>query len=111
MRRSKVWQIANKEKSRVHAKRKNLKKNYGVSLEWYESQKKLQNNLCAICKNPETAKIRETIKELSVDHNHKTEQIRGLLCSDCNRGLGLFKESILYLESAIKYLENYHSSR
>jgi len=44
-------------------------------------------------------------RELSVDHNHETNKIRGLLCNHCNIGLGNFKDSTTLLSLAIEYLE------
>ena len=69
---------------------------------------KIQNNVCAICKNPETAKDKKTncVRRMAIDHDHNTGAIRGLLCSNCNNGLGRFKDSRDYLQSAIKYLNN-----
>ena len=60
-----------------------------------------QDNACAICKVSAT----ELRRELSVDHNHDTGAIRGLLCSACNTGLGLFKDNTRFLFAAIEYLE------
>ena len=54
-----------------------------------------------ICKAPETLQN----KNLAVDHCHKTGKVRGLLCSKCNKGLGLFKDSKELLTTAIEYLE------
>lgn len=59
-----------------------------------------QGNKCAIC--GDISKIR-----LAIDHNHSNKKIRGLLCKDCNFGLGNFKDSKKNLTSAIKYLEKY----
>ncbi len=56
-----------------------------------------QQGGCAICKAPASV--------LSVDHCHSTGQIRGLLCDNCNHGIGCFKDNILVLQSAIAYLE------
>jgi protein-arginine kinase activator protein McsA len=62
-----------------------------------------QNNSCAICGiNGEELK-----RKLSVDHNHETNQVRGLLCNSCNLGLGQFKDSVVFLSCAIEYLERY----
>jgi hypothetical protein len=65
-----------------------------------------QNNVCAICKNPETQlkKNYKKVKMLSVDHCHRTGKIRGLLCHKCNTGLGSFMDSIKNLKSAVDYL-------
>lgn len=44
------------------------------------------------------------IEKLHIDHDHTTMKVRGFLCGNCNRGLGLFNDSILFLERAIEYL-------
>lgn len=80
----------------------NLKVRYGISLLQKMDMKKAQNNLCSICKN----KLKPGNKD-SVDHCHKTGKIREILCSDCNRGLGGFKDSIQTLENAIQYLKRH----
>lgn len=68
-----------------------------------------QNGVCAICHGPEEqkirgAKVKDAFIKLSVDHDHKTGRIRGLLCSKCNRGLGLFRDNPKILKKAIHYL-------
>jgi hypothetical protein len=75
--------------------------------ETYYSMLEKQNNLCAICKNPETQLKKKTnkVKMLSVDHCHSTGKIRGLLCHTCNTGLGSFKDSETIMHSAIDYLK------
>lgn len=79
-----------------------LKRKYGISLEEYDSILNNQNGVCAICNRQETAE-RNTF--LSVDHCHKENKIRGLLCNNCNRALGLFGDNIELLKSAIEYLK------
>jgi hypothetical protein len=65
----------------------------------------LQNGVCAICGKEEYSKDRiGNIKQLCVDHDHTTGKIRGLLCNNCNRGLGFFQDSSEYLKSAIAFL-------
>jgi Recombination endonuclease VII len=59
-----------------------------------------QNGTCAICGREEWEKV----KVLGVDHDHKTGRVRGLLCTDCNMGLGKFKDDPALLRKAIKYL-------
>lgn len=71
---------------------------YGITeFEWQDLQKK-QGNLCAICGGKQPGKV------LCIDHNHATGAVRGLLCGNCNVGLGNFKDSPKILQSAIAYL-------
>jgi len=84
-----------------------LKKNYGVTLEWYRETLAKQNNVCAICKEPEKVVIRGKLIAMPVDHCHETGKARGLLCTKCNRGIGLFSDSVDKLQSAIDYLKLY----
>ena len=77
---------------------------YGISLNQYREMFKQQSGVCAICKNPETRKLNSgKIKSLSVDHCHETGKVRGLLCTDCNSGIGYFKESPWRLKCAAGY--------
>ena len=89
-------------------KRISLKKDFGITLEYYYELLEEQNYVCAICKQPETLwnKKHHKPQSLSVDHCHKTGKIRGLLCNNCNHGLGLFKEKPKTFESALVYLTN-----
>jgi hypothetical protein len=86
-----------------------LKKKYNLSLDLYYSMLEKQKYVCAICKRPEFATDHRTglPRALAVDHDHETNQIRGLLCTNCNRGLGKFNDTVEYLEEAIKYLKTY----
>ena len=82
-----------------------LKRNYGISYFEYLDMLKDQNNVCKIC-----GEIGFTMTDhhnllLVVDHCHETNEVRGLLCHNCNRGIGLLQDSVSNLESAIKYLE------
>jgi len=72
---------------------------YNISIEDYEFMLEIQKNRCAICGSEPTKK-----RALAVDHDHKTGQVRGLLCNTCNLGLGQFKDSKDLLLKAIKYL-------
>lgn len=79
--------------------------NYGVGLLQVEQILKNQNNLCAIC-GEEGFKMNEHIKSpLNLDHCHETGKVRGLLCHNCNRALGLLKDNKERLNRAILYLE------
>jgi hypothetical protein len=91
-------------------KRYNLNKQYGITLEQYNELVLKQNNLCAICKQPETVILRGKQACLSVDHCHKTKKIRALLCQNCNRALGMLKENYERFTNAILYLTKYQEN-
>ena len=83
------------------SRRSHLKRKYGITLEQYNELLSSQDGKCAICNEDEKCS-RNSV--LAVDHCHKTGEIRGLLCSHCNRGLGLFKDNSEILTKAIKYI-------
>ena len=72
---------------------------YGLSVEKFEEMSRRQGDVCSICFKKCANK-----KRLSVDHNHDTGVIRGLLCNNCNRALGLIGDDINFFKNAIKYL-------
>jgi hypothetical protein len=69
----------------------------------YEQLLADQNGCCAICGTTE----QENKQRLSIDHSHITYQFRALLCRHCNRGLGAFKDDVVLLAIAIKYLQRW----
>ena len=71
---------------------------FNITMEKYNDMLKKQNYLCGICFVDEG-------KSLCIDHDHITSRVRGLLCSRCNKGLGLLGDSINSVKSALKYLE------
>lgn len=77
-----------------------LEYKYGITLAERDQMIEDQNNRCACC-NDEFEKSLYT----HVDHCHTTLKIRGILCHNCNKGLGNFKDSTDRLAKAIKYLE------
>jgi hypothetical protein len=101
------WHKHARAKNPEYYRNKDLQKQYGVTLEWYQAVLAKQNGVCAICKEPEKAFIRGKLISMPVDHCHETGKARGLLCTKCNRGLGLFSDKIDVLKSAIKYLQNF----
>ncbi len=82
----------------------NKEKNYGVSAMQYIEMLEKQGHVCAICGRHETKIHKGTPASYSVDHDHDTGQIRGLLCSTCNSGLGHFFDDIELMRNAINYL-------
>lgn len=83
-----------------------LKHRYGITPEHYDEMLKIQNSRCAICGKKESAVNYGTkkVQKLAVDHCHATGKVRGLLCQDCNRGLGKFHDDLQRLQKAIDYL-------
>lgn len=83
-----------------------LKSHYGMSVEEYDALLEKQNHRCAICSQEETIRSGVTGKlhDFSVDHDHETGKVRGLLCGNCNRGLGLFRDNPRLLFLAGHYL-------
>ena len=86
-----------------YAKDYKLMWEYDIDRNKYNELFSKQNGLCAICNRPNE----ELRQALGVDHNHITYQIRGLLCEQCNCGLGNFQDSIDNLTNAIFYLSRY----
>ena len=82
-----------------------LKYKYGITAEYYAAMLKAQNGICAIpgCGNDGSEDKRR--RRLFVDHSHKTGVVRGLLCCNCNRVLGMLKESPVLLRGLLAYLE------
>lgn len=89
--------------------RKNLLRRYNLPYAEYRKLFKAQNGKCAICRKPQTEVFGKTgeTKRLCVDHCHKTNRVRGLLCSHCNRALGKMQDSKELLQAAIDYLNKY----
>ena len=81
------------EKRRKEWRQYWLKRNYGMSITDYEILWNAQNGVCAICKQPETAIDPHNpgnVRRLSVDHDHETGKVRGLLCQRCNVAIGKY---------------------
>jgi hypothetical protein len=89
-------------------KNRALRDSFGLSLDEYSKMLEAQGGVCAICNQPETHKRNGKLKALAVDHDHKSGAIRGLLCSDCNTGIGKLKDDPKVLQSAIQYLTSRH---
>lgn len=83
-----------------------LKRKYGIGLDEYNELAKRQGDRCAICGTKNKGTARGKIRYWSVDHDHATGKLRGLLCQQCNALLGMAKDDVAILEKAIEYLCN-----
>lgn len=84
-------------------------KRFGLPEGWYESQLAKQNGVCAICGEPETYVDPRTGKKfaLTIDHDHSTNLVRGLLCMGCNHSIHKADANLEWLTSAFSYLTKY----
>lgn len=82
-----------------------LKNEYGLSKKEFDTMKEEQKGKCAICGGEGFLMRAHHWSKLVVDHDHSTGSVRGLLCHNCNRALGLFQDSPENLRRAAEYLE------
>lgn len=95
----KKYRQTEKGKFNYESSKRNLKNHHGVTLEQYDKMFEEQGGVCAICSG-----VNKNGRRLAIDHNHNTGEIRGLLCANCNIGIGMLKENVNILCSAISYL-------
>lgn len=103
-----AWRAKQPKLTRIEAKDRRLRRLYGISLEEYDCLRNKQDGKCAICGSKGTETKSGTRYALAVDHCHITGSVRGLLCQDCNSGLGSLKDDVALLERAILYLKEHH---
>lgn len=100
--RVKNWRINNPNKAEKKRLRDILRR-YDITEKQYNELFKFQKGKCAICGTHQ----KNLNRKLGVDHDHITGEVRGLLCSACNTGLGLFKDDFELLEIASDYLQKW----
>jgi hypothetical protein len=103
--RRREWRKANPDREKINQRKQDLKRYFGITPEQYDAMLQKQSGKCAGCNRHQT----EFVKNLAVDHDHKTGIIRGLLCEDCNIALGKLKDNVSTLNNLINYLENSQS--
>ena len=86
------------DRAKIHAR--NLLRKYGITPEQYAEMLFLQGGVCAICGGDNADE-----RKLAVDHNHKTGKVRGLLCNNCNRAIGLLKDNLEVVNNLLSYLQ------
>lgn len=77
---------------------------YGITNHTFDEMLSNQNNQCAICKIDHDEWKEQSGTRFCIDHCHSSKKIRGLLCMKCNTALGHFKDDVVSLQNAIKYL-------
>ena len=87
----------------IYCNNRNYLKRYGITEEIYYKMWNSQKGRCAICQKTSDP------KRLCVDHNHKTNKVRGLLCITCNAMIGYAHENTLVLDKARQYLSFYRN--
>lgn len=100
--RDRVWYHNNRSKAQDY----NLQKYYGITLEERDEMERKQKGLCAICGRKPSGG-RGNTGRLHVDHCHETGVVRGLLCHDCNNGLGRFQDDVGRILAAAAYVQEY----
>ena len=101
------WSLENPQKAAVHKRNHHLEKTFGMTQMDFDSMLKAQGGVCAICSTELQDKRGYSPH---IDHCHSTGIVRGILCFNCNAGLGMFKDNIESLKLAILYLE-FHSEK
>ena len=111
VRKTMAWRAANPEKFRAQQERTRarlrgnrdhlLRTRHGITLADYQSRSASQDGCCAACQRPDSECERGL---LHVDHDHATGEVRGLLCPQCNKALGLVADSTDTLLNLATYL-------
>lgn len=82
-----------------------LRKKYGIGIDRYEAMFAAQGGRCAVCRSEDNGDRR--FDTFAVDHDHSSGQVRGLLCSPCNRALGQVGDDPDRLMAMVAYLLQY----
>lgn len=99
----KAYALNHKDEMYLNSFKHSLRKFYNITIEEYYNMFDRQNGRCAICGIHQN----DCYRKFSVDHDHGTKKVRGLLRHDCNLGIGQLKENVDILYNAIFYLENH----
>jgi hypothetical protein len=97
--------------SSIQVRKANIKYRYNLTQEQYEVMLKAQNGVCAICGESETWENQYGKCNLSVDHDHTTGKVRGLICNACNNLVGLLENNPdLPITEALVYLKKHSAN-
>jgi len=92
------------QKYKTYFRNHRLIKKYGITQADYERMLQEQGGVCGICGGQPDI-TRHGITRLAIDHDHATGKIRGLLCNNCNAGMGIIGDTVEHLERAAEYLK------
>jgi hypothetical protein len=88
-----------------------LKREYGMTLAEYNAKLRKQAHRCAVCRRPETVRVRGGgFRRLSVDHDHVTGEVRGLLCHRCNLLVWALEDNHTSLGAIATYIEEFRET-
>lgn len=102
------YREANAKKVAEAAKSRDLDRLYGIDADALRALKLAQNWRCAICRE-QFPKEGEEGKRVHIDHCHRTDRVRGILCARCNSGIGKLGDTVEGLRRALDYLERFES--
>ncbi len=103
---NKKYKQENPDKYKLYYRKSKLKRMYGVSLDDYNKMFQKQRGCCAICGKHQSQESRA----LSVDHNHKTGEVRKLLCGKCNLLIGQVESNIDIIDIVFDYLKEHNDA-
>jgi hypothetical protein len=101
--KSLAWYRGNRERVKKNHREYMLRSQYGIGEAEFQRLLKLQGSKCALC--PVTFSTEGSRRNLCVDHDHDTGQVRGLLCARCNTSIGQLGDSAEGLRRALAYVE------
>ena len=97
-------------RTRVHNRKYQLRRRYGLTPEQYEAKLADQNGVCMICGQPPNPEGVRAASRLHQDHDHATGRNRDLICLNCNRGIGYLKDNPDLLRVVAEYIERHRQA-
>jgi hypothetical protein len=91
-----------RDKVKILQRRAHVKRKFNMTLEQYDEMLTAQGGVCAICKQ-----TNRNFQNLVIDHCHKTNKVRALLCQWCNQAIGRLNDDPILVRAAAQYLENH----
>lgn len=101
---SKRWREKDPKRFKARHRDQNYRAKYGLRLVEVKALWEAQGGLCAICKEPTAFGGKGGAR---LDHDHVTNEVRGILCNRCNCGLGQFRDNPSLLAAAVEYIVKY----